>query len=58
MDKTLYLESKLKYLKQEYNELVEALNKEALVARPKAELELFGAEYAPQRHLFKEYGIE
>lgn len=28
MDKTLYLESKLKYLKQEYNELIEALNKE------------------------------
>lgn len=28
MNKTLYLESKLKYLKQEYNELVEALNKE------------------------------
>lgn len=31
---------------------------EALIARLKAELNLFGAEYAPQRHLFKEYGIE
>ena len=30
----------------------------ALIARLKAEKELFGAEYAPQRHLFKEYGIE
>ena len=30
---------------------------EALIARLKAEKELFGEEFAPQRHLFKEYGI-
>lgn len=32
--------------------------KDALVARLKAERELFGVEFAPQRHLFKEYGID
>lgn len=33
-------------------------NKEdAIKARLKAELEYFGEEFAPQRHLFKEYGI-
>ena len=30
---------------------------DAIIARLKAELEYFGKEFAPQRHLFKEYGI-
>lgn len=30
---------------------------EAIKARLKAELEYYGIEYAPQRHLFEEYGI-
>ena len=30
---------------------------EAIIARLKAELKYFGPEFAPQRHLFKEYGI-
>ena len=30
----------------------------AIKARLKAELKYFGKEYAPQRHLFKQYGIE
>lgn len=30
---------------------------DAIKARLKAELEYYGADYAPQRHLFKEYGI-
>jgi hypothetical protein len=30
---------------------------EAIVARLKAELKYFGKEFAPQRHLFEEYGI-
>lgn len=34
-----------------------ALKDEAIKARLKAELEYYGIEYAPQRHLFKEYGI-
>ena len=31
---------------------------EAIKARLKAELKYFGSEFAPQRHLFAEYGIE
>lgn len=31
---------------------------EAIKARLQAELNIFGKEFAPQRHLFKEYGIE
>lgn len=31
---------------------------EALIARLKAEIKIFGKEFSPQRHLFKEYGIE
>lgn len=30
---------------------------EALIERLKVELEVYGEEFAPQRHLFKEYGI-
>lgn len=30
---------------------------DAIVARLKAELKYFGAEFAPQRHLFEQYGI-
>lgn len=42
-----------KYLLSEY-----FLSKEdAIKARLKAELKYYGIEYAPQRHLFKEYGI-
>lgn len=42
--------------KQVYNERF--INKEdAVKARLKAELEYYGIDYAPQRHLFKEYGI-
>lgn len=33
------------------------LKEDAIKARLKAELEYYGIEYAPQRHLFKEYGI-
>ena len=32
--------------------------KEAIIARLKAELKYFGKDFAPQRHLFKQYGIE
>lgn len=31
--------------------------KDAVITRLKAEKEIFGEEYAPQRHLFKEYNI-
>ena len=31
---------------------------EAIIRRLKAELKYFGSEFAPQRHLFKEYGID
>lgn len=31
---------------------------DAIRARLKAELKYFGKEFAPQRHLFKEYGIK
>jgi hypothetical protein len=31
--------------------------KDAIIARLKAELEYFGIDFAPQRHLFAEYGI-
>ena len=31
--------------------------KDAIVARLNAELKYFGPDFAPQRHLFKEYGI-
>lgn len=31
---------------------------DAIRARLQAEIKYFGAEYAPQRHLFKQYGIE
>lgn len=31
---------------------------EAIRTRLKAELKYFGNEFAPQRHLFKKYGIE
>ena len=31
--------------------------KDAVIARLKAELEYFGPDFAPQRHLFKKYGI-
>ena len=29
----------------------------AIISRLKAELKYFGKEFAPQRHLFEEYGI-
>lgn len=32
--------------------------KDALIVRLRAELEYFGAEFSPQRHLFEEYGIK
>jgi len=31
--------------------------KDAVIERLKAEKEYFGEEFAPQRHLFKKYGI-
>jgi hypothetical protein len=34
------------------------LKDDAVKARLKAELEYFGSEFAPQRHLFAQYGIE
>ena len=30
---------------------------DAIIARLKAELEYYGINFAPQRHLFEEYGI-
>ena len=34
------------------------MEEEAIRTRLKAELKYFGNEFAPQRHLFKKYGIE
>lgn len=54
--------------KQKWNAYIRVNNKQkhcgyfnskydAIVSRLKAELKYYGAEFAPQRHLFKEYGI-
>ncbi len=50
--------ARIKVNQQDYN-LGSFENKnDAIVARLKAELKYYGAEFAPQRHLFEEYGIK
>lgn len=48
---SLYIDRKQVYSKGFINK------EDAIKARLKVELEYYGIEYAPQRHLFKEYGI-
>lgn len=50
--------SRIVYNAKEYNLGTFQNKKDAIIARLKAELKYFGKDFAPQRHLFKQYGIE